>query len=109
MQMIQATFFDQRYGDTYRVRFEWVPAWAGFFTGAPGHFRIFVEERPECTFELGMAAHLRKREMICVLEGCEPTTLARAKAIAMLWLRGFSIYRRTGCFPNDGARINVVK
>ena len=36
-----------------------------------------------------------------------PETIDRAKAIALLWMHGFSIYRLMGVFPNGGARINV--
>jgi hypothetical protein len=54
-----------------------------------------------------MACHLLEGEEICVRVGDEPRTLERAKAIALFWLRGFGIYRRSGVFPNEGGRIHV--
>ena len=107
----RATFRDRVNGDVFRIRFEWISARrTGFFrVAAAGHYRLFVETRPNCSHPLGRAAHLLDHDEICVAAGREPHTKDRAKAIAMLWLRGFGYYRRTGQFPNEGGRVNVVE
>src|SRR5262249_29009440 len=104
----RATFQDRSNGDTYRIRFVFHADWLGL-SPRSGRYRLYVEKRPQCQMELGQAAHLLAGEEICVAAGREPRTLERAKAIAMVWLHGFGIYRRTGRFPNDGARVNVVE
>ena len=66
-----------------------------------------VLRHPGCRFTLGVHAHLLEDDYICVAEGREPTTIERAKAIAMHWMQGFEEYRHTGEFPNGRARFDV--
>lgn len=51
--------------------------------------------------------HMYDSGEICVAKGKEPRTLDRAKAIATLWMEGFSKYVRTGSFPQGGGRVKV--
>lgn len=104
---MKASFRDLEHSEFYTIEFVWKPRWHSRLTGA-GHFEMLVLTKPECHFQEGLAAHLHPGDRICVLKGYEPKTLERAKAIAMHWLRGYSIYCRTGNFPNGAAKINVV-
>lgn len=106
----KATFRDTSNGDVYRIRFEWrARLWLGIFDSGSGYFRLYAESYPSCEFELGRAAHLLANDEICVLAGHEPRSKERAKAIALLWIRGFGIYCREGHFPNEGGRVNVAE
>lgn len=51
--------------------------------------------------------HLYDSGRVCVAEGHEPRTLDRAKAIAKLFMKGYSTYIRTGVFPNNKEKVEV--
>lgn len=105
---MKSSFRDLKTGDFYTIEFVWlVTRKQGWFRPAVGHYEMFVLTRPECAYPTDLTAHLHEGERICVREGFEPKTLDRAKAIALHWLRGFSIYARTGTFPNGAAKVNV--
>jgi len=83
--------------------------------GIPGRFqfwrrypiRIKVLNRPPCPYAAGAYAHLLPGAYICIAAGREPKRLEQAKAIAMHWMRGFEVYRKSGSFPNGKARVQV--
>ena len=51
--------------------------------------------------------HLYSSGQICVAAGHEPRTADRAKAIAMVWCKGWSDYVRTGRFPSGTKKVNI--
>jgi len=105
-QTFTTTFKDHESGHTHRIRFEWVPSKWGWLSQKKGLYRLYSEQRPACTHSLGNAAHLLDEDEICLR--VQPDTKDRAKAMALLWIRAFGIYCRTGKFPNDGGRVNVA-
>lgn len=72
-----------------------------------GRYVIYCLSHPSSPFPLGVPAHLLEGDQVCVAVGKEPYDLERAKAIALVWMRGFSHYIRTGIFPNGATRVNV--
>lgn len=83
-------------------------------------FRIDFRSQPEGTIKMFpleypvdptgaslVSKHLLSSGEICVSSGNEPRTLDRAKAIAVLWMEGYSKFIRTGTFPNAGGRVTV--
>ena len=90
---------DHDYGFRYVIEY----AWNGTF------YVMYVKQRPpnphpnvhQHTF------HILDVDRICVTRGREPRTLDRAKAIAYVWMRGYSQFVATGRFPNPAHRVNV--
>lgn len=71
------------------------------------NYTMHVLEHPPCRYPLGVVAHLLEANTICILQGYEPHTIERAKALALHWITGFEEYRRSGNFPNGKSRIDV--
>ena len=108
-QNFTASFHDHDYGDRYTIQFRWIAdSKFLFWASEEGHYEMIVTEMPDSEHPITLAdAHLHPGNRICVTAGHEPRTRDRAKAVALFWMRGYSIYRRYGKFPNSGGRINV--
>jgi len=91
-------FVDRVYKHTYKFEFVW-----------HGHYWvIWCRACPRCPFAVPPTQyHLLRGNQVCVTRGREPRTLSRAKAVAYLWMRGYSVYVKTGSFPNRAETINV--
>jgi len=75
---------------------------------ADGTVRMWALQRPRDPYRKSVTeCHLYESGEICVAAGHEPRTLDRAKAIAVHWMEGWSVYVRTGDFPQGGRRISV--
>lgn len=75
---------------------------------ADGTIKLFaLEHPPDPWSQSAKENHLYQSGEICVTKGREPRTAERAKAIAMVWSKGWSVYMRTGTFPNGPQRVNV--
>jgi hypothetical protein len=82
--------------------------------GIPGRFlfwhrypiRIKVMGRPPCPYPAANA-HLLPGAYICIAAGLEIHRVEQAKAIAVHWMRGFEVYRKSGVFPNGKASVQV--
>lgn len=73
-----------------------------------GTIKMFAELRPpDPTGASFTEHHLYSSGEICVSTGNAPETIDRAKAIAFVWMEGYSQYLRTGEFPNGKRRIQV--
>ena len=73
-----------------------------------GTIKSFALDHPSDPWGKGVEEnHLYSTGEICVSKGQEPRTMDRAKAIAMVWCEGWSVYVRTGVFPKGAKRINV--
>ena len=73
-----------------------------------GTYKIFCSEHPYNRHDTSVhQCHLYSSDEVCVAPGKEPRTLDRAKAIATIWIQGYSQYIRTGKFPATGGRVNV--
>ena len=73
-----------------------------------GTYKIFCTEHPYNSQSTSVhKCHLYSSGEVCVAAGREPRTLDRAKAIAMIWLQGYSQYVRTGKFSEGKRRVNV--
>lgn len=91
---------DRTYGYAYRIRFQFHPI--------RKYWTLWCLLAPRNPYPAQPAKdHLLKGNQICVTTGREPRTLSRAKALAYLWLRGFSVYIRSGSFPNKAEQINI--
>ncbi len=95
------TFVDRKNGDVYRIDFR--KGWLS------GQYVMYCLSHPPCRYPLGTDAHLLRHDRICVAAGKEPETIEQAKAVALRWMRGFSTYLRSGCFPNGPARVDVAE
>lgn len=73
-----------------------------------GTIALYAIDRPPDPFAGDVTKnHVYSDGRICVLAGHAPRTMDRAKAIAVQWMEGYSVYVRTGSFPNKGRRIHV--
>jgi len=73
-----------------------------------GTYKLHAVGHPPDPYRLPVTEnHLYSTGEICVSGGREPRTLDRAKAIAMFWCEGWSVYVRTGAFPNKGKKVVV--
>lgn len=90
-------------GNVYKI------AYHSPYRGVRSYYVMTIVSRPSCTYPTGVYAHLLSGDQICVATGRDPTTLDRAKAIALHWIRGFEEYRTTGVFPNGPAKYNIVE
>lgn len=73
-----------------------------------GTIKIYCTEHPRNSYSADATkCHLYGSGEVCVTSGKEPRSLDRAKAIAMMWMEGYSRYVRTGRFPNSGGRVRV--
>ena len=73
-----------------------------------GTIKMFVRLRPSDPSGATVTDnHLYVSGEICVSTGNAPETIDRAKAIAFVWMEGYSHYVRTGEFPNGKRRILV--
>lgn len=85
--------------DTYQIDYR---------TQSDGTIKLYCPLHPHDPHGKGSPEHhLYDSTEICVAKGKEPRTLDRAKAIATLWMEGFSKYVRTGSFPQGGGRVKV--
>ncbi len=92
------TQYRTRSGDHYTIR----------YVGTGSRIRLYALRRPRPRFVGTVAqSHLFPSGEICVAAGQEPRTLERAKAIAVVWMEGYSAYCRTGQFPGGVRRVNV--
>jgi hypothetical protein len=93
------TYLDHEYGHRYRIEY----AWNG------SYYVMHVLERPPSPRPdwHPNTYHLLEADRICVTQGREPATIDRAKAIAYVWMRGYSEFVKTGRFPNPAHRVNV--
>ena len=72
------------------------------------HWGIRVIGRPPTNRPLPAAVvHLLPGNYVCVAHGREPKTFAQAQARAMQWMRGFSVYVRTGRFEEVSGPVYV--
>jgi hypothetical protein len=73
-----------------------------------GAYSIWCWDHPHNAYSNAASdCHLFSSGQVCVTSGKEPRSLDRAKAIAHVWMKGFSAYVRSGQFPNRAARVNV--
>ena len=73
-----------------------------------GSYQLYVIAYPPDPFRGSVSQnHLFATGQICISSGQEPTTVDRAKAIALAWCEGYSQYIRSGVFPNGAKRVNV--
>jgi hypothetical protein len=93
------TYHDHVYKHLYQIEY----AWNGTY------YTMFVMERPPSPYPdwHPNTYHILDGDQICVTAGREPRTLDRAKAIAYVWMRGYSQFVATGQFPNPAHRVNV--
>jgi hypothetical protein len=90
------TFINHDNGDSFRFKFR-----RSFFSG---RYVIDCLSHPPCPYPMGVSAHMEDDRRLSVHVRVD--TLERAKAIALVWMRGFSHYSRTGVMPNDATRVN---
>jgi hypothetical protein len=75
---------------------------------ADGSIKLFAINHPPDPWGKPVTVnHLYSTGEVCVTAGREPRTAERARAIAMFWTKGWSVYCRTGVFPNGRQRVNV--
>jgi hypothetical protein len=73
-----------------------------------GTIKLFAVTHPADPFGAGVSInHLYGSGEICVATGRAPRTMDRARAIAMVWAKGWSTYIRTGKFPSGNQKVNV--
>ena len=73
-----------------------------------GTFKLYAREHPPDPYGKPVNDnHLYASGEICVAAGYEPTTLDRAKAIAVHFMEGWSRYIRIGTFPTGARRVTV--
>jgi hypothetical protein len=85
--------------DRYRIEFR---------PQADGTIKLFALSHPADPWAKPVSEnHLYSSGEVCVTVGREPRSLDRARAIAMVWAKGFSIYCRTGQFPTGSQKVNV--
>ena len=73
-----------------------------------GTIKLFALEHPGDSRGAPVTEnHLYSNGEVCVAAGHEPRDMDRAKAIAVHWMEGFSVYVRTGVFPKGGRRVTV--
>ena len=92
------TFNNRDNGDSFRIKFR-----RSFFSGK---YVIDCLSHPPCPYPMGVSARLDDDLRISVDGHHVPYTLERAKVIALVWIRNFSHYSRTGVMPNGGTRVN---
>ena len=91
---------DTVFGHTYAIRY--------VYSEKEGYHLAYCLAGPASPFPRDVNRdHLFWDGRICVTAGMEPKTRNKAKAIAMIWIRGWSIYVRTGSFPNEGHSVDV--
>ena len=70
-----------------------------------GLYSLAPVRLPSCPYPVGRGrGHITEEGLVCVTPGREPRNYSQARAIAMLFVDGFSEYRRTGVFPDDPTR-----
>lgn len=90
------TFTNRDNGDSFRFKFR-----RSFFSGK---YVIECLSHPPCPYPMRASAHMDDDRRISVNVPID--TLERAKGIALIWMRGFSHYRRTGFHPNGSTGVN---
>lgn len=79
-----------------------------YVSQSDGTIRLHADLRPADPHGAGVAeSHLYLTGEICVSAGNAPTTMDRAKAIAVHWMEGYSEYVRSGEFPTGRRRVHV--
>lgn len=96
---ITKEYRETRTGDLYILRFE----------QSGNTWRLFAEEHPDNPYDEAVTkCHLYSDGAVCVdRDKFNPTTFEQIKAVAYLWMEGYSQYIRTGKFPVTGGRVNV--
>ena len=94
-------YVEKSSGDRYTIKFK--------EDRRHGLYRLYVVSHPPTGYLLGTSAHLMAGNEISVLESSRPHTLDRAKVIAFAWIHGFSVYRRTGNFPNGRFQVDIAE
>lgn len=93
-------FREKKWGDAYSIECRW--------DDSVSAYRLYcIAHPPSRVYPLGHPAHLLEGDEICVELNRRPTTIDGAKAVAMVWLIGFSTYIRSGVFPNGPTRTHV--
>ena len=79
-----------------------------FVVQSNGKIKLLATHRPADPYR-GSASqnHVFSDNSICIAAGNAPTTMERARAIAIHWMQGYSVYIRTGTFPNGARRVSV--
>lgn len=76
---------------------------------ADGSHSLWCRQHPWCPYPTEeTSTHLNHETgRVCIAESERPRHLEKAKAIAMLFCRGYSTYCQTGRFPNGGGRVRI--
>jgi hypothetical protein len=93
-------YLDETFNDEYVIefRYDWLK----------GYHVIYCFDHPPCPYPRNTPKdHLYGDGRISVTEGKEPKTRDKAKAIAQVWMNGWSCYIRTGHFSNRGRKVYV--
>lgn len=73
-----------------------------------GTIKLFALEHPSDSRGAAVTEnHLFASGEVCVAAGHEPRSMDRAKAIAVHFMEGYSVYVRTGKFPEGSRRVTV--
>src|SRR3954454_9181671 len=96
----RVSWIDTQYGYQFDFQFEYY---------RPGRFHlIYCLKCPPSPYVRDVRVdHLYSTGRVCVTKGREPKTRDMAKAIAQVWLRGWSLYINTGVFPNGAEKVYV--
>lgn len=97
--MVSIRYRETVHGDLYTIEYR---------KQSKGTYKIFCSDHPYNSQSTSVhKCHLYSSGEVCITAGREPRTLDRAKAIATLWMHGYSQYIRTGTFPAGKSRVNV--